>query len=503
MIEAEVHQQLRAFLREQPTPHWSHHLTMARLVARALRLGRSALIQTGTLTGFQAPYRLSYLLPLLMWQGSAVLVTTADLQQWLLQVEIPRLQQWIPQPKPIQVSDRWLPDFPGIVLTTPEAWLSDRLLQQGRFPAHLLTVIDGMDEMEAWARQQLTQRIQPLDWEMLRMVYPQQRDRIRDVQVYLTKVLYHHPMNPYDCYVINPEEQIALTQLQQLLMAIPRLSLPLPWQRFFHQLQQPNSLLWADLSRNQGHFSLACALSEIASILSQVWLQQPTVLIGSCLDLESEASLYRQNLGLGDLTCLKFNPDRQEESILLYQPDGIPMPNTPQFQIRLLQELRYLLNHRLPQGLAVVLVEDTPLKAQVGSILAAEFGSRVQVERSPLEANGILVTGWEFWRQQQMHLPTPTCLAIATLPIPSLEHPLVAGRVNYYKKHHQDWFRLYLLPTALMELQRAIAPIRESQGLVALLDSRVLHRTYGQQVLMALSPFARLKYLDQLLPQDW
>ncbi|MEB3295198.1 MAG: helicase C-terminal domain-containing protein [Synechococcales bacterium] len=503
MIEAEVHQHLRAFLREQPTPHWSHHLTMARLVARALRLGRSALIQTGTLTGFQAPYRLSYLLPLLLWPGSALLVTLPEVQQWLLQVEIPRLQQWLPHPKPIQVSDRWLPDFPGLILTTPDTWLHDRLWQQGRFPAHLLTLIDGVDDLETWARQQLTQVITPSDWEVLHCVYPAHRDRIRDTQAYLTKVLYHHPANPYDCYGIDREDQVVLVRLQQLLSCDACIPLPSPWGAFFQQFQHSQTLLWAELNRSHGQFTIACAPAEIASVLSPVWLQQPTVLIGSALDLDSEASIYRQILGLGDLTCLKFNPDRQEEGIHLYQPDGIPMPNTPQFQTSLLRELRYLLQHGGQEGLAVVVVGDTPLKAQVGSALAAEFGSRVQVERLGLEANGILVTGWEFWQRQQMHLPTPTCLAIATLPIPSLEHPLVAGRVSYYKQQRQDWFRLYLLPTALMELQRAIAPLRESQGLVALLDSRVLHRSYGQQVLAALSPFAKIQYLDQLLPQDW
>jgi ATP-dependent DNA helicase DinG len=87
-------------------------------------------------------------------------------------------------------------------------------------------------------------------------------------------------------------------------------------------------------------------------------------------------------------------------------------------------------------------------------------------------------------------------LAIATLPLPSLENPRVAGRVAYYKSRRLDWFRQYLLPSALNTLQRAIAPVRERQGVVALLDSRTIHRTYGRQVLAALGPLARIDYLD-------
>jgi ATP-dependent DNA helicase DinG len=88
---------------------------------------------------------------------------------------------------------------------------------------------------------------------------------------------------------------------------------------------------------------------------------------------------------------------------------------------------------------------------------------------------------------------------ISTLPLPSLENPRVAGQVAYYKQQRLDWFRLYLLPTALRELQRAVAPVRASMGVVALLDNRVNHRSYGRQVLSALSPFARINYLDSSL----
>ena len=79
----------------------------------------------------------------------------------------------------------------------------------------------------------------------------------------------------------------------------------------------------------------------------------------------------------------------------------------------------------------------------------------------------------------------------------------MAARVKDYKQLRQDWFRLYLLPTALMALQRAIFPVRSARGLVALLDSRVIHRIYGTQVLAALAPYARLNYLDDRWNENW
>jgi len=510
VIEVEVHQHLRAFLREQGEPYWPHHLTMGRLVARALRIERSVLIQTGVpATGYHGRYRLSYLLPVLMWSGPAVIVATEAVQQRLLMVEIPQLRQWMPIAKPVQVGDRFPKStFQGILLTTPAAWLSDRLFQQGRFPPHIPTIIDGVDDLETWTHQQLTAEIHPGDWDALMLSCPQQADQIRDLRVQLTQALFQHPINPYESYLLNEPEQAILEQLlRSTSTQVPASScnLPIAWVNFWHQFQAESPLLWAAILRRQGYFSLSCSPVDVASMLESVWSQQPVVLIGSALDLEQEAPIYRQRLGLGDLTCLKFSPDRHSETIQLYLPDGLPLPNTPQFQPALLREIQSLLNRGLgqgtvAQGLSVVLIGDVPLKAQVGAILAAEFGSRVQVEKTCLDDNGILVAGWEFWQQQQGVLPTPQLLVIATLPIPSLENPLVAGRVAYYKHLRQDWFRLYLLPESLSRLQRAIGPLRDSQGIVAVLDSRIIHRSYGQQVLSALSPLARVNYLDLSLP---
>lgn len=471
---------------------------MARLVARALRLGRSALMQIDALARYQGRDRLSYLVPVLMWQGPVILVTTETVQQRLLMVEIPQLRQCIPTEKSIHTGDRFPdPHFNGLLLTTPDAWLSDRLHQQGRFPAGIPTIIDGVDELEAWTRTQLTFRLTPSDWEALMLACPNQIDLIRDTRVQLTKSIFQRPANPYECCLV---EQYERRELDNLLQAMNAIELPSAWQAFWRASQDARSFLWANIARQQGQFTLCCGPAEVASALGPVWDQQPVVLVGGALDLDADAVIYRQRVGLGDLTCLKFAADRQDELIQLYLPERLPMPNTPEFQAALIQEMHTLLRLSAgTPGLVVLLVGDVPLKAQVGSVLASEFGSRVQVERTCLDENGVLVTGWEFWQQHQRVLPVPHLLAIATLPIPSLEHPLVAGRVAYYKQQRQDWFRLFLLPEALSQLQQAIAPVRERQGVVALLDSRVVHRSYGQQVLTSLAPFARISYLDASL----
>ena len=463
LLEAEVHSQLRAFSREQDQRGWSHHLTMGRLVARALRLGRPALIQTGTAV---EQYALSYLTPALLHPESVIIVAPKSVQQRLLQTEIPQLQHRLGTQKEIRQGDYPLEDnFTGILLTSPQSWLADRFYNQGRFPTGIPTLIEAADHLEDWARKQLTATLGFQDWEQLLRSFPHQVELIRNVRIQITKAIFARPQNPYGCYLLEKPEQERLERLWQTLEEIEDGKFV---NSFWQKQQSEGQILWASVDREQGQWSLHISPGSVAESTKSIWLTQPVVIIGSFLDWESDATIYRQQLGLSDILCLKFAPDRQKEHIQIYLPDRLPLPNTPQFQPALIEQVRQLsrLSSRANQ-FTVLLVEDVPLKAQIGAIMAAEFGSKVQVEKTILADNGILVCGWQFWRSHQEQLPTPGLLVIATLPLPSLENPLVAGRVAYYKRRRQDWFRLYLLPTALREIQRAVIPLRESQGVVA------------------------------------
>ncbi|TAG93129.1 MAG: ATP-dependent DNA helicase [Oscillatoriales cyanobacterium] len=507
MIEVEVHNSLLRFLRSHSEPHWPHHLTMARLVARAFRLGRSALIQTGLPAGvYRQRYRVSYLMPILMWPEPVILVAPTRVIEHLRAVEIPRLQEWLQTDRPLAKPSKRIAtydqntDFRGLMLADPQSWLASRLATDSQFHSQIPTIIDGVDDLEVWTRQQLTLCLDPGDWNDLMLAVPQEADAILQVRVLLTRACFQHPAKPDECYLLETAEQNILIGLFEKIAQSSIASnalIPAAWSNFWQRWESNGKLRWAQINRSAGSFSLYCAPVQVAEVLSKIWDDQPVVLIGGAVDLEPKAPIFREMLGLPELTTVKFSPDRQSELIQLYIPDGLPLPNTPEFQGVLIQEIRTLLcmSASVP-GLTVLIVGDVPLKARMAARLASEFGSRVRVETTDVGENGILVTGWEFWREYQGELRAPHLLAIATLPLPSMENPLVTARVAYYKERRKDWFRLYLLPAALNELQRAIAPVRERQGVVAIFDNRVIYRSYGQQILAAMSPFARIDYLD-------
>ncbi len=500
MIEVEVHQQLRALLREQGGNNWPHQLTVARLVARALRLQRSTLMQVSSTAAYQGQYRLSYLASLLLWPGSVVLVAPPEVQQALCHIELPRLREWLHFSKPVYQGITCLKEnLSGIALLSPQEWLAYHLHDPQAFSQDIPLVIDGAENLDHWTRTYLTQAITPSDWDQLLWICPAHADSIRDARAALTRLLFQHPVNPYGCVIVDQPEREVLKHLgQQVAADYSGEMLPGSWRSLSSALERPNVMMWADLDRKQGSFTVQSAPVEVASMLSRLWQDRTAILLSGTLDLEPQADTFRLQIGIGEPTCVQFATDRQNEALTLYLPDGVPMPNTPEFAPALMNHLHRLLT--LPfsaETFSVLVVDDLPLKSKVAAILAAEFGSRVKVERTDCAVGNILITGWSFWQQSQRSLPHPDRLAIATLPFPSLENPKVAGRVAYYKQQRQDWFRLYLLPEALQTLQKAIAPLRTQPSLLALYDGRVLHRTYGQQVLSVLSPYARLDYLDE------
>jgi ATP-dependent DNA helicase DinG len=462
VLEVQVHTALRDILRLEALGitnlSWPHHLSMARLVARAVRLGQPALIQTGV-PAAQASYRSSYLTPALLWgQPVAIVAETRILHQ--ISTDLPPLQKSLA----IEIPH-------SLLLLTPEVWLEKNL--------DIPVIIDGADRLENWVQTWLQAEIKPIDWKLL----PNSIDQ----QVQLTKSIFQRPVNPYDCYFLGEQESLILQKL------LTDRQLPLVWQKFQQQLNKGWS--WARVDRSQGSVTLFARPIDLSAELAPIWARQTCVAIGNVLDSETTAPSFRQELGLGEMTTVRFGAGISLDPIQLYVPNWMPMPNTPMFQTAFVRVAIELVYRQLlaASGFIVIVVGDTPLKAQAAAAIAAQYGSVVQLEKLGLGTTNILVTGWDFWCDHQEEFPLPKLLIIATLPIPSVEDPLVAAKVSGYKQQRQDWFRQYLLPAGMKVLRRSVATVARSAGLVAILDNRTNNRSYGSQIIATLGAVGKVE----------
>ena len=500
MLEAEVHSELRSFLRNTDQPSWFHHLTMARLVARGLRLGKSALIQTGV---NRQQYYLSYLTPALLSPNSVILVASTSIQKQLLTIEIPKLQQALNTHKLITTSyEQELSKLESaLILISPQIWIKDKLNCNHNLLNNIPTIIDEAENLEENIRDYLTVRFSPQDWFDLQQKFPQYKELIIDILTKLTSSIFSYPQNPYQSHLLDQQEKEIIFNLLNIFKKEDKI--PNVLKLFCQYCQGNHNIIYAKINRQKGQFTLIASPIKIANHQTKkLWSTKTLLLISSYLENNKNAPLFCNSLGIEteNLTCLQFSNDSQNNLLKLYLPRNLPLPNTSEFKTASLREIMALIGAINQQNkFIIILTNDVPLKGQFASHLAAQFGSKVALENenlSTLANKNIIVCGWNFWKQNQDQLPSPQLIIVATLPIPSLENPLIAARVAYYKNQGKDWFRYYLLPIAIKEMQTSLMSIRNEQGVVALLDNRVNFRSYGNTILKALEPFAKISYLD-------
>lgn len=485
MFEVEVHQLLRRWLREQTAEDaWPHHLSVARLAARSLRLQQPTLLHLPA-SGGDRLYLRSLLLPLLLWQGPVVILAAPPLRDRLLHREFPLLQSHFNLSKPLLTADQ-LPrsDFQGVWLTDLDQWRS----HQADYPHWPLAVM-AAEDFETQLISAASAVITPQDWEVLRCCHPAAQRQLQDWQARLTFRLFQRPINPTGTYRL---EVIDLEELQIWLRS--QADLPTAWQTWL-QVPAP-AVEAAQLDRETGQFQLWRQPLAIAELAAPLWRDRPLLLAVEGCDAASQASTWIRRLGLPTPASVQFGSDRHAPGLRLFLPRQAVLPNTPHFQQSLLHDLRSLLLW-LGNRSVVLIVDDRPLQQQVASALAAEWGSRVQVgAAAKLADNTIHLCSMGTWLGLQNQRPTPAAIAIASLPFASAEQPLTAARIEFYKQQRWDWFRELLLPDALMQLQQAIAPLRKTGGLLAIYDGRLQRRSYGQAFLEAIAPSERLRQLS-------
>ncbi|BAQ60838.1 hypothetical protein GM3708_1244 [Geminocystis sp. NIES-3708] len=499
MLEVEVHAELRNFLHKTEESSWLHHLTMARMVARGLRLRRSTIIQTGV--NYEQYYP-SYLTPVLLSSVSVIIVAEKKIQQALIKEKIPFLQKYLNTQKLVKSKfDKiFLKEFPLYVIDYDD-WLD--LLMNNTLDNDIVNIIEEAENLPDIITKYLTQEIVFQDWHSLLLLFPQHQNFIREKLAKLTKLIYSHPVNPYNSYLLEEEEIIIINELCNIIHRDIENKGTL--QKFINLqtkiLADKSYINYFTIHRKQGFFSIKSLPLELKFSINHIWENKSLILLSSYLEPQKYPLDYSEYLGLNldNFTCLKFSPDGQNNSLNLYFPRNFPFPNNSQFQSRVTQEILALVSSiKINHHPIIIIINDVPLQTQVTANLAAYFGSRVQLNSINIGENSIIVCDIKFWLNYQSKLLTPILLIFATLPIPSLENPLISAQVTHYKNQKKDWFRLYLLPLAIKILQQSTMSVRKNQGVIALLDNRVNYRSYGVNILRSLEPYAKINYVDIL-----
>jgi len=203
------------------------------------------------------------------------------------------------------------------------------------------------------------------------------------------------------------------------------------------------------------------------------------------------------------------SPFRYEEQAVLYAPTHLPDPRASDFPDAAVKEILELI--RLSEGGAFVLCTSLRmmrvLAKRVGDELDYEWFVQGDAPKQTLLdrfrdiGNAVLFATASFWEGVDVPGSALRLVIIDKLPFDVPSDPVVAARCQRLDEAGESSFMRYLVPAAALSLKQGFGRLirtTRDRGVVAILDSRIRRKGYGQVFLRSLPPARVCDTLDEV-----
>lgn len=251
--------------------------------------------------------------------------------------------------------------------------------------------------------------------------------------------------------------------------------------------------------------------TDVATMLrGSLFKDGPVVMTSATLATSGRFDYLRRSVGCpASLEMVADAPFDYQSQGILYVPRGLPDPKSPDFYPQVTPLIEQLLLHT--NGRAFVLFTSYRGMNEVYRSLAGRLRWTVLrqgdapkaqlLEEFKRDGNAVLFATASFWEGIDVVGEALSAVIIDKLPFPSPGDPVVEAKCTAIKARGGSDFRDYFLPEAILRLRQGVGRLirsKSDRGLVAILDSRLLEKGYGRQVLDSLPPFRRLSSLENI-----
>ncbi len=263
-------------------------------------------------------------------------------------------------------------------------------------------------------------------------------------------------------------------------------------------LEQPDSVYWFE-KRRKGVF-LHVTPIDIATLMRERLFKRTdtTILTSATLTTNGDFTFVRARLGVTDPVELAVPGEFDyQNQALLYVPSRFPEPASPHYFHRALSEIRQLL--RISGGGAFLLFTSYQQMRRIHEALAGnlpyplllqgEMPKNRILETFRTTPNAVLCATSSFWQGVDVRGEALRAVVIDKLPFQVPTEPVVAARLHRLESDGENAFLNYTLPNAIITLKQGLGRLirsRQDRGILAILDSRLRTRRYGEAILQSL-----------------
>ncbi len=264
----------------------------------------------------------------------------------------------------------------------------------------------------------------------------------------------------------------------------------------------------SSLQLHQTPLSVAPIFSKQREGSPRAW-----IFTSATLAVKNDFTHYAAQLGLHDAAAHSWpSPFDYPQQALLYVPDHLPAPNSPQYTDAVVDAALPVIT--AAGGRAFLLCTTLRAVKRAAERLREEFERRkldypllVQgeagrtelLDRFRMAGNAVLIGSQSFWEGVDVRGDALSVVIIDKLPFAPPDDPVLAARIEALEGRGLNGFVHHQLPEAIITLKQGAGRlIRDTtdRGVLMICDSRLISKPYGRRIWQSLPPFKRTRELQ-------